>query len=57
MVCIGTVGYSFSYHKGTYRQNLFHSELAFLVVFCSCFIGTVVNIAGSAISPVSSTSN
>ncbi len=52
MVNIACMGYSFSFHKGTWRNNLFHSELAFLVVFCACFIGTVVNIIGSVIAPV-----
>ena len=32
MINISIIGYNFSYFKGTYRNNLFHSELAFLVM-------------------------
>ncbi|XP_059097063.1 uncharacterized protein LOC131891486 [Tigriopus californicus] len=37
---ISVIGYNFSYYKGTWRNNLFHSELAFLIIFSSSFILT-----------------
>ena len=49
---IAVIGYNFSYFKGTYRQNLFHAELAFLVMIVACFVGAAVNAIGNAVTPV-----
>lgn len=52
VVNISIIGYNFSYFKGTWRKNLFHSELNYLVSFVACFVGTAVNIIGNIVSPV-----
>ena len=52
MVNIGIIGYNFSYFKGTWRNNLFHSELNFLIVFSAAFIGTVIHLFGNLMTPV-----
>lgn len=51
MVNVGIMGYNFSYFKGTWRNNLFHSELNFLVMNCACFTGSVVGVLGTSVAP------
>lgn len=44
IINISVIGYNFSYYKGTWRNNLFHSELAFLIIFSSSFILTSTHL-------------